>query len=98
MKNHETFTLIEGEFLPKDSREILFSVFKSKIRFHRMNNFSFQERFGKEDKHSHQRITQLENTLEEISKLLDVAEKEGKILEIKSEIYLNLLDAEENSI
>ena len=91
MNNPKTFTLIEGEFSPKDSREILFSVFKSKIRFHRMKNFSFQERFGKDDGHSLQRIMQLQKTLEEISKILESAENLGKTLDIKSEIKISFL-------
>ena len=91
MENQLTFSLIEGKFLPKDSREILFSIFKSKIRFHRLKNFSFQERFGKDDKLSLQRITQLQNTLEEIIKTLALAEEQGKNLEIKSEIKIKII-------
>lgn len=92
MEHQQTFTLIEGEFLPKESREILFSIYKSKMRFHRMKNFSSQERFGKEDESALKRIAQLKETLEAISKVIDLAEKEGKILEIRSQISLHLID------
>ncbi|KIA88568.1 hypothetical protein [Kaistella jeonii] len=92
MDHQNTFTLIEGEFLAKESREILFSIYKSKMRFHRMKNFSSQERFGKEDEAALKRIAQLKETLEAISKVIDLAEKEGKILEIKSKISLSFVE------
>ena len=92
MEHQQTFTLIEGEFLPKESREILFSIYKSKMRFHRMKNFSSQERFGKEDEAALKRIAQLKETLEAISKAIDSAEKEGKILQIKSQISFQFID------
>ena len=92
MDNQNIFTLIEGEFLPKESREILFSIYKSKMRFHRMKNFSSQERFGKEDQAALKRILQLKNTLEAISKAIDSAEKQGKILQIRSQITFHFID------
>ena len=92
MEYQQTFTLIEGQFLAKESREILFSIYKSKMRFHRMKNFSSQERFGREDETALKRIPQLQETLEAISKMLDLAEKEGKSLEIKSQISVSFVD------
>lgn len=94
MDHQNTFTLIEGQFLAKESREILSSIYKSKMRFHRMKNFSSQERFGTEDPFATKRIAQLKATLEAISKLIDQAEKEGKNLEIKSQISLHFIDVE----
>ena len=88
MKNQNTFTLIEGKFSPTESRELLFSIFKSKIRFHRMKNFSSQERLGRDDEKALQRLEQLKETLVAISKVIEAAEKENKILEIKAEIIL----------
>ncbi|MEC5157822.1 hypothetical protein [Chryseobacterium sp. MP_3.2] len=91
MTDTKTFTLISGQFSPKESSDILTSVFKSKMQFHRMKNFSNQERFGKVVEHSHHRIKQLQETLGEISKLLEDAEKQGEILEIRSEIKISAI-------
>lgn len=85
----DIFTLIEGEFSPKESRELLFSVFKSKIRFHRLKNFSSQERLGKNDENALSRMVQLQETLASIFKVIDSAEKENQILEIRADIVLS---------
>ena len=89
MKKQDVFTLIEGEFSPKESRELLLSVFKSKIRFHRLKNFSSQERFGKDDERALARMTQLQETLASICKVIEDAEKLNQTLEIKAEIILD---------
>lgn len=88
MKNQNSFSLIDGAFSPIETRELLFSIFKSKIRFHRLKNFSSQERFGKDDEKALDRMLQLKETLVSISKVLEAAEKEDKIVEIKAEIIL----------
>jgi len=93
MENNHTFTLINGEFLPRESHEILYSVFKSKINFHKMRNFSFQERFGTEDQTALKRIAELEHTLELISKVINSAEKTGYQMKIKSDIMIELSKA-----
>ena len=89
MEKQDVFTLIEGEFSPKESRELLLSVFKSKIRFHRLKNFSSQERFGKDDEKALTRMKQLQETLASIFKVIDDAEKWNQTLEIKAEIILD---------
>ena len=91
MKNQNTFTLIKGRFSPTESRDLLFSIFKSKIRFHRMKNFGSQERLGRDDEKALQRMEQLKETLVAISKVLAAAENEGEIVEIKAEIILNFI-------
>ena len=88
MKNQNSFSLIEGAFSPTETRELLFRIFKSKIRFQRLKNFSSQERFGKDDEKALDRMLQLKETLVSISKVLEAAEKEDKIVEIKAEIIL----------
>ena len=93
MEKQDIFTLIEGEFSPIESRELLLNVFKSKIRFHRLKNFSSEERFGKNDEKALSRMVQLQETLVSIFKVIDSAEKENQILEIKAEIILNFTNA-----
>ena len=89
MEKQDVFTLIEGEFSPKESRELLLSVFKSKIRFHRLKNFSSQERFGQDDEKALARMKQLQETLSSIFKVIEDAEKLNQTLEIKAEIILD---------
>ena len=89
MEKQDIFTLIEGEFSPIESRELLLNVFKSKIRFHRLKNFSSQERLGKNDENALSRMVQLQETLASIFKVIDSAEKENQILEIRADIVLS---------
>ena len=89
MEKQDVFTLIEGEFSPKESRELLLSVFKSKIRFHRLKNFSSQERYGKDDEKALARMLQLQETLASVFKVIGDAEKQNQTLEIKAEITLD---------
>lgn len=96
MKNPQKLKLIDGKFSPKKSREILMNVFSSKIQFHKMNNFSSQERFGKDDKMSTKRIPQLKKSMEKILKIVEDAEKKGVQLEIKSEILIHFVKSNKN--
>lgn len=96
MANHNNFTLIQGTFLPKECRELLFSIYKNKIRFHRLKNFSSQERFGKDDEKALQRMNQLKETLTSIFEVIEKAEKNEKIVEINAEIILNFIDKPTN--
>lgn len=91
MKNQYTFKLIDSDFSTKESREILQNIFSSKIQFHQMKNFSSQERFGKDDEYALKRIPQLRKSINEILKIIESAENNGEMLEIKSEIEINFI-------
>jgi hypothetical protein len=43
MKKIEKYKLIEGQFSPSDSINILFALFNSKINFHQLESFRIQE-------------------------------------------------------
>ncbi len=88
---YQKFKLIKGEYLPKDSREILQNVFSGKIQFHNMKNFSSQERYGKDDKNAVKRIPQLKKSLGKIIKMIETAERNGEQLEIKSEVVIRFV-------
>jgi len=96
MMNNQTFNLINGKFLPKESREILQSIFAGKIQFHQMKNFSSQERLGKDDHTALKRIPQLKKSMEKILKMIESAEKNGEQLEIKSEIVISFVKSTKN--
>jgi len=93
MKNQHSFTLIDGNFSIKESREILQNVFSDKIQFHERKNFSSKERFGKEDTTALKRIPKLKKSIDEIIKMLESAENKIELLEIKSEIVINFVSS-----
>lgn len=92
VKNQQVYKLIEGKFSSEESREILQSIFLSKIRFHQMKNFSSKERFGKDDETATVKIPKLNNTLDEILKFIKKAEESGKQFDIKSEITISVVE------
>ncbi len=96
MSNLQKFKLINGAFLPSESREILHSVYSSKIQFHHMKNFSSLETFGKEDKLAVKKIPQLKKSLAKLLKLISSAEKQGKNLEITSDVIINFVENKKN--
>lgn len=96
MKKQVAYKLIYGDFTAEESREILVNVFSSKIQFHQMKNFSSQERFGKADKISTNRIPALNKSLEKILKTIAAAEKKGQRVEIISEVSLRVINPENN--
>lgn len=81
--------LIDGVFIPEEAKDILLSMYRSKIQFHEMRNFSHKERFGAEDKTSVKRIPLLKKSMEKISKLIQKAEAKGERLEIKTDVSIS---------
>lgn len=92
MKNSETLTIIDGNFTYEDAKEILTEIFSSKINFHKIKNWSSQERFGKEDEISQKRIPALINEMEKLQAILSEAKTHNKQLIISSEINIVLVD------
>lgn len=91
MNNVQKFKFIDGNFSPLESREILKNVFTGKIQFHQIKNFSSQERYGKDDEHSLHRIVELKASIADILSFLETAQKEGRQIELKSEIEITIL-------
>lgn len=81
--------LIDGTFIPEEAKDILLSMYRSKIHFHEMKNFSSKERFGAEDKNSVKRIPLLKKSMEKISKLIQKAEQRGETLQIKADVNIS---------
>lgn len=62
MKNTETFTLIDRHFSYDDAEETLLEMFSSKINYHKIKNWSSQERFGKDDEIAQIKIPELKRS------------------------------------
>jgi len=64
MNKREKLTLIEGKFTGEETKEILTSIFSSKINFHNLKNWSSNERYGKDDEIAIKRISVLKKQIE----------------------------------
>lgn len=92
MNKLDTLTLIEGNFSDEEAREILMNIFSAKINFHRLRNFSSQERFGKHDELAQKRIPELKREVEKVLRVVSEAKSQNKRLIITSEIAIYLSD------
>lgn len=92
MNKIEKLTLIEGDFSVNEAKEILNSIFLSKINFHNIKNWSSQERFGKDDAIAQKRIPALKNEMKKLEEILLQVQAKNKKLVISSEITISLVD------
>ena len=93
MNKVEKLTLIEGEFSDEEAKEILTSIFSSKINFHNIKNWSSNERFGMDDEIAQKRIPELRKEMAKLLEILSDAKAKKTRLVITSEINITLLDA-----
>lgn len=92
MNKTEKLTLIEGVFSDDELKEILHSIFFSKINFHNLKNWSSRERFGTDDEIAQKRIPELKKEIERLQKILSEAKAQKKRLLVRSHINISLLD------
>jgi hypothetical protein len=92
MNKIEKLKLIEGEFFFEEAKEILMSMFLSKINFHNLQNWSSQERFGKDDAIAQKRIPELRDDIKKLEEILSEAKAKNKKLVVSSEINISLLE------
>ena len=90
MNKIEKLKLIEGEFSFNEAKEILTSMFNSKINFHNIQNWSSQERYGKDDETAQMKIPLLKNEIEKLEEIILEAKANNKKLVISSEIIISL--------
>jgi hypothetical protein len=90
MKHDEKFAMVKGKFTAGDAKEVLLSLINHKINFHELKNFSAEERFGKKDKHSLERVKELREMKSRVLELIDEAEKKGQQLRIDSLVKIGL--------
>jgi len=92
MNKIEKLTLFEGKFSFDEAKEILMTMFSSKINFHNIQNWSSQERFGKDDEVAQKRIPVLRNEMKILEEILLEAKAQNKKLAVNSEINISLLE------
>ncbi len=89
MANAKELSLIDGKFSPQEARELLVSLFSSKLNFHQMKNFSSQERLGKDDALAVKKIPILKKNIELLIKIIEEAEVTNQQLQIKSVVEIS---------
>lgn len=87
----ERVKLIDGDFDHTDAVEILMQLIGHKIHYHKLKNFSSEERLGVPHEKSVQRLVELNRDRERLLEVLDYAEKNNLKISIQSTIEIQLL-------
>jgi hypothetical protein len=87
----QQFKLIDGEFSPAQAKSILLELLQHKINFHAREQFSNQERFGKDLLNSAKRIEELKLEESKIREMLDAVQAQDVVLKIKSSIDVEII-------
>ncbi len=88
-KNYD-FKLITGTFAASEAAQVLFNLISNKIHYHTMENFSSQERFGKDAAHSQRRIQDLKKVQGDLKKIFDMAEQKDLQLKIEGSVQITI--------
>ena len=83
------FYLIDGQFATGDAKDILNALFTQKINYHKLKNFSHEERYGISDERSVKRLEELKRDKTTIIQFLDGMNK-NEYLEIKSQVIVTV--------
>lgn len=89
MQNQTSFELIKGSFNAADAKDLLLNLLHQKINFHQMKSFGQEERTGKKDLHSEERIVELKKNRQELIAFLAEADKERLTLLIDSVVVIH---------
>lgn len=66
----EPISLIDGRFDSEEAKEVLYTLFTDKIKFHQNRIFRLEEKYGKIDERSKKRVEELKKSREKLLLLL----------------------------
>ena len=89
--NKQTEDLVRGEYSAIDAKEIVSNLTRQKINFYNLRNFISQERSGKPDEYSLNRIEELKESKQLLFELINVAKEQDKTIKINSTITIELI-------
>ncbi len=92
MEKQKTFKLIDGEFVPSDARNILFTLVNGKINFHSQESFGIKIRTSGDTSFHEKRIKELTQTNIDIKKMVDYAKENKLRLKINGTIEITLIN------
>ncbi len=84
------FSFIDSELPYKDTKELLTELFKYKINFHKVKNFSSIIRYDETDVDSIQKIEELTKSRDAMMQYLESAKEENKMVTIFSDFHISI--------
>lgn len=88
----QSFKLVDGTFTQKEASEILLNLYRNKLQFHQMKQFSSQERLGNDDVNAIHKIQQLQSAIDMISEVLKSAKDSNQDVVIESNVTLRFVN------
>lgn len=85
-----TFDLINGIFLPTETKEIINHIVEKKINFHELKNFSESIRYGTENENSVQRIAVLQSFKNKFSDFIIKSIDSNQLLKVNAVITIEV--------
>lgn len=92
LEKRETINLIDGVFNRKEAKEVIYTLFSDKIKFHQNRLFHLEEKYGKVDERSKERVKVLKQNRENFIQLLDELDDFSKLFKINCNINIELVD------
>jgi len=82
--------LIDGVFTPNEAKSIIVTMIDNKIKYHKLDDFSYHIRKNRHPHHSEQRIAELVDTKNELRNWIDTVQQYSTQLKIKGTITIEL--------
>ncbi|MBS9462414.1 hypothetical protein KIM67_08335 [Flagellimonas sp. 389] len=82
--------LVEGEFDPAESAEVLLSLLNYKIKFHTVQLLNLKETQNSDPEKSQKRIEDLKAAKQKVTELVVQARNKGQTLEIRSILNIKI--------
>jgi ribosomal protein S15P/S13E len=92
MQKVDTFSLIRNEFEAEEAKEVLLSLYTTKIQFNKLKNLSSHIRYNHSDTELLGRIEELEANREKLVKFLAYAKENKLKLHIQSDIKIEIIE------
>jgi hypothetical protein len=89
MNEKQQFQLIDGTFTPAEAAEVLLSLVKSKMDYHKLDRLSHKERSGKRHTHSEHRLRSLTKLNGELQELFAAAAASNRNLKVNGWIEVS---------
>lgn len=93
---NQDYMLVEGQFTPGEAKEVLMDLISSKLAFQSKKHLQSYEQQGQLNTSAKQRISELKEMRSKLLELLESAEQQNLVLNIHSEINIELLPARQD--
>jgi hypothetical protein len=88
----EPISLINGLFESEEAKEVLYTLFSDKIKFHQNRIFRLEEKYGEIDERSKKRVEELKKSREKLLLLLQEMNSISSQFQISCDIKIKAIN------